>query len=623
MVRHLVAALALVSVALPLALSLAAPTAEAHARLVASTPGAGERVAEAPKELRLVFSEPLDAGYTTADVIGPTGRPVATGIGQPDPSDARTLVAPLPPLPDGVYTVRWRTLSAADGHAEEGSFSFGVGEGGAIGAGGGAVGAAGGAGGDQAEAHGGSGEVQATFLLDLGVLLAFGLMVIAWTVLEPFGGSIPRPVVIGAGLALLAVAAGAALSILIAAAGVSADPVQYAIRTRPGLLLLGRAAIGLAGGLVVLGLAFVRRTATAGDVAMFGGSAALALTALSGHAAAFGSPAPILADAVHLGAAGTWLAGLVVLAALATVRRADAPSLRAIVPRFSALALVSVALIVLTGTYAAWLETRDFTALDDPYVRTLAVKVAVALVAFAVGAANFATDPAGRRFGGLGRRVGVEAGLAIVVVVVTASLTNGAPASGGRPVPLAEAPAAVGQASFEFGPTLAISPGRAGPNRFVVEVEGVRSDGGGSGGDVAGVRLTLDRLDAPAAPVDQSLAPSVDGTWSADVGALPADSRWDAAVVASGSGGQQLARSRFVFGLGSDGLTEGRAEPPVDPAIAAALLLLGLGLLATVFAVAGGRLPRVEPRTGRLALLLGGPLGAALGVAMLLLGPGV
>ena len=48
----------------------------------------------------------------------------------------------------------------------------------------------------------------------------------------------------------------------------------------------------------------------------------------------------------------------------------------------SAAARYAVALIALTGTYAAWLETRDFTAFDDPYVRILAIKVVVAEIAF-------------------------------------------------------------------------------------------------------------------------------------------------------------------------------------------------------------------------------------------------
>ncbi|HET7026671.1 MAG TPA: copper resistance CopC family protein [Candidatus Limnocylindrales bacterium] len=588
---------------------------DAHAELVASTPGAGERVAQSPAELRLVFSEPLDPHYSSLDVIGPTGGSLAAGIGRLDAADAHVLVAPLPSLADGVYTIVWRALSAADGHAEQGAFSFGVGPGEALGAAG--PDAGGGVTGDaHAESHGGGGEIQATFLLDAGVLLSFGLMVIAWVVLEPLPAGVPSAVIVGAGIALLAAGAGAGLSILVAAGGVSADPVEYALRTRPGLLLLGRALAGFAGGIVVIVLTRLRRGGIGGEVAMFAAATVLALTALSGHAAAFTSPAPILADAVHVGAAGTWMAGLVVLASFATVRRGDAEALRAIVPRFSALALVSVALVALTGLYSAWIETGDFTAFDDPYVRTLAIKSALALAAFAVGAANLLSDPAGSRLGGLGRRVGVEAGLAFVVVVATAALTTGAPAVDGRAIPLAAAePAPASGSAGDMPVSLAVAPGRPGPNRFVGSVGGSMPEG-------TTARLMLDRLDAPAAPIEQPLVRG-DAGYAADVGGFPADSRWDAVLVVSSADGAELARRRFVFGIGTGGLTEGRATLPIDPAVTAAILLFALGLLATVFAFAGGCLPRVEPRTGRLALLVGGPLGAALGAAMLLVGPGV
>ncbi len=586
----------------------------AHAGLVASTPGAGQRLATAPPELRLVFSEPLDPAYSSADLLASDGASVATRIGRPDEADAHVLVAPLPALPDGVYTVVWRSLSAADGHADSGAFSFGVGPGGAVGSGAGGESATAGAG-ENGHGHGGSSdsEVQATFLLDAGVLLAFGLVVISWVVLDPASG-FGRGAIAGAAVALLVAAAGAALVILAAAAGASADPGQYALRTRPGLLLLVRAGLGLAGGTAVLALARWNRPSAASDVAMFAAAAVLALTALSGHAAAFSSPGPILADAVHLGAAGTWLAGLAVLASLATLGRAGRDELRAMVPRFSALALVAVALIALTGLYAAWIETRDFTAFDDPYVRLLAIKTVVALAAFGIGSANYLTDPAGTRLGGLGRRVGLEAGLAIVVVVVTAALATGAPASGGRPTPIAGATTTADSVAF------AIAPGRPGPNRFVVRLGGdVRAAAGATG---ASVSLGLDRLDGPAAPVAQPLAASGPaGEYAADVGGLPGDSRWNATVEVRRPDGTVAARGRFEFGFDAVALSEGRATPPIDPAVVAALLLAALGLLATVFAVAGGRPPRVEGRTGRLALLVGGPIAVLLGVVILALPP--
>ena len=46
----------------------------AHAQLVASSPGSGTVVPEPPEEIRLVFSEPLEAGLSSADIADLNGN---------------------------------------------------------------------------------------------------------------------------------------------------------------------------------------------------------------------------------------------------------------------------------------------------------------------------------------------------------------------------------------------------------------------------------------------------------------------------------------------------------------------------------------------------------------------
>ncbi|HET9680749.1 MAG TPA: hypothetical protein VFP19_01830, partial [Candidatus Limnocylindrales bacterium] len=111
------------------------------------------------------------------------------------------------------------------------------------------------------------------------------------------------------------------------------------------------------------------------------------------------------------------------------------------------------------------------------------------------------------------------------------------------------------------------------------------------------------------------------GAVSGDVGALPAGTTFEAIVIATGPDGTELARHRFSFELGDDGLTAGRAVPPVDPAIAIAVVLLALGVLAVVFGLAGGSPPRVDPAAGRWALVVGGALGGIVGLVALVAGP--
>jgi uncharacterized transporter YbjL len=53
------------------------------------------------------------------------------------------------------------------------------------------------------------------------------------------------------------------------------------------------------------------------------------------------------------------------------------------------------------------------------------------------------------------------------------------------------------------------------------------------------------------------------------------------------------------------GVVEGRASPPVDLALLLAIGLLLVALLLAIFTVAGGTLPRVDPRAGRWASLAG------------------
>jgi methionine-rich copper-binding protein CopC len=103
------------------------PLVAGHSQLVTSAPGAGGVLEEPPAELRLVFSEPLEDDFTglvLADSMGVT-IPVEARV---DEADRRVLVAPLPSLPDGAYTVNWTALSAADGHVTAGFISFGIGD---------------------------------------------------------------------------------------------------------------------------------------------------------------------------------------------------------------------------------------------------------------------------------------------------------------------------------------------------------------------------------------------------------------------------------------------------------------------------------------------------------------
>jgi len=154
-------------------------------------------------------------------------------------------------------------------------------------------------------------------------------------------------------------------------------------------------------------------------------AALLGSLAWAGHAAAGGSGFFAVADGFHLLAAGIWPGGLVPLA-LFLVSAPDAEAVRA-VRRFSAVSLVTVALLAATGAINAWHLVGGWSALGTTgYGRLLLVKVALFAVMVGIGARNLLAlkprlpEPAAR--GWLQGNVGAELVLGMGVVGVVALL---------------------------------------------------------------------------------------------------------------------------------------------------------------------------------------------------------
>src|SRR2546428_4983661 len=108
-------------------LAFATGMTSAHSVLQRSIPPANASLLAPPRQIVLIFSEPVVAGLTAAAVADRNGTVVshASTVAQ----DGRTLAISIGPLATGVYTVRWRVLSATDGHTTSGFLLFGVGEG--------------------------------------------------------------------------------------------------------------------------------------------------------------------------------------------------------------------------------------------------------------------------------------------------------------------------------------------------------------------------------------------------------------------------------------------------------------------------------------------------------------
>ncbi|HZQ05820.1 MAG TPA: protease inhibitor I42 family protein [Anaerolineae bacterium] len=108
-----------------------ASIAFAHAEIDTCTPAINGTVATAPDKLTCTTTEALDPKGSSLSVFDAAGTSVDKGDSAVDLNDAdrKTISVSLDTskMKDGVYTVKWKTLSADDGDDADGSFTFTMG----------------------------------------------------------------------------------------------------------------------------------------------------------------------------------------------------------------------------------------------------------------------------------------------------------------------------------------------------------------------------------------------------------------------------------------------------------------------------------------------------------------
>jgi copper resistance protein C len=108
------------------ALSIIAATVrvEAHAFLVRAEPRVGSKVNKGPTEVRVWFSETVQAGVSSIQVFDVSGKQVDRRDTHSDRANRAVLcVSLLPALTPGSYKVIWRVTSM-DTHLTDGNFHF-------------------------------------------------------------------------------------------------------------------------------------------------------------------------------------------------------------------------------------------------------------------------------------------------------------------------------------------------------------------------------------------------------------------------------------------------------------------------------------------------------------------
>ncbi len=414
------------------------PTASAHAILLSTTPGNDSVVEAAPKSVALRFNEPVESAFGSVRIYDPQAKRVDNDrITRPN---ERTVESGINgQLADGTYTVTWRVVSA-DSHPVSGAFVFHVGHPSAN------------AGGVAAQVLGGGTPRSVDVLFTIVrffdfalILLVIGGAVALAYPLESAGSRLRSRllVVLGVWAGLLAVVALTGIVLQGAKGGgfglseaVTWTSFRSVLDTRFGKVWLLQAGLAAAVGL----LALLARRRTSGRLATLLVAPALVLAAtpsLSGHASVRGG-LTLVADIVHVAAAAVWTGGLafVVIALLAA--GADRWPLAAqAVPPFSRLAVVSVAALLIAGTYNAYEEVAAWRGLwETTYGLLLLAKIALVLPVLALGAYNnryavprlrkaVASVAERRRFL---RMAGAELAIVVAVVAVTSVLVTEPPA---------------------------------------------------------------------------------------------------------------------------------------------------------------------------------------------------
>jgi copper resistance protein C len=113
-----------------IALVSLAMRASAHAELESCEPPMGATVKSPPDRIVCTATESMDAKRSWLQVFDSVGARVDTGASQVEvlDRDRRIISVPLDAsrLGDGIYTIRWRTLSADDGDEASGEFKLTV-----------------------------------------------------------------------------------------------------------------------------------------------------------------------------------------------------------------------------------------------------------------------------------------------------------------------------------------------------------------------------------------------------------------------------------------------------------------------------------------------------------------
>jgi len=574
------------------AIALRPGGAGAHAVLERSLPAQSQQVplAEAPELVETWYSEPLERSLTSLQVLDTQGDAVHAGETLFSDDAFYAAIALPADLGPGIYTVTYTNVSRADGHSWSGSFSFVVLEAdGSVPPGQPVEFASGGQG-----YLPGAAETAMRWLGMVAAVLIVGAAGFFLLVARPAGEFLDDD---RRARAQETSIAQAAMLTLIAAplvfVSVCGELLLLADRlggldrldtilldTRAGQLWLSQIGIAIAFQLLTLPALLSPAFRRSGQAALLfvpalaGGLGLLITYSLGSHASAGAGQAwSVGSDFAHFVATAGWLGGLlqVPLVFWWTQRRLDDPErvlYRAnVLDRYSWLSVLSVAVLIGTGTFNGFVQLPNFPSLyETTYGRVLIAKLSLIIPLLAVAALNAVllkpalvraiddlhggdrsarpkgeeltrtTDRLGRLQRLLPRTAALEFALGAAVLVSVAVLTQTTTASGELRNEAATPSGRfeVSSIAADLGVRLAVEPFGVGVSAYTVELAPAA---GGELGDVLDVRLRA-FFDDPNRPVaagvsgtDQDLQPTSDpAVWSAQAALLTQPGDWQVQV---------------------------------------------------------------------------------------------
>jgi copper transport protein len=444
-------------------------TASAHSLPVPNGehPAPGETLAQAPTNVTITFGERPDAKLSKISVVDSSGTEWDKGDTAPLPTDSNSLRVDLrQPLPKGVYTVTWKTVSAVDGHLVTNSYSFGFGVSPPANSG--------------SEQNSSSSSPSASVAAIIArALLYLGLIALVGAVVSRL--FVVRSLARGA----MAMIVGGWVAALIGAIAITAKEALDASVTLGDLFGTSIGQVGLerlilagvtGAGVIWIWLARKRAVSSSAPLwlALGGGIGSLFVDALASHATSQSIvPLNVAAQWLHVTAVAVWIGGLaallIALPALTAEDRGRAAR------RFAKFATAGIIAVGLTGVYRAVIEVGSWSALTTTTFGVLIVIKSALLVLLALlgGVNHFRNVPRAKlSIRGLTRFGSMEMVAGVAAITVAAALVNVAPPISTQ-VSAARAPELVASGA-DLATTvrlrLTVSPGAAGINIFDAKI---------------------------------------------------------------------------------------------------------------------------------------------------------